>query len=73
MTTNEGDLSDQTDTQSRLSNGDEPSSLRALCVQLHEQVEAFLQEDFQEEILQHVQSQCRNSLQIISEALQRYP
>ena len=47
--------------------------LRILCAQLHEQIEAFLQEDIQEERLKAVQAQCRHSLDIIQEALDRYP
>lgn len=47
--------------------------LRILCANLHAKVEAFLQEDVETEILRSVQAQCRHSLGIISEALERYP
>lgn len=47
--------------------------LHTLCQQLNYQVEAFLAEDFKEEILRNTQLQCRHSLDIIHEALDRYP
>jgi len=55
-----------------MSNGDS-TPLRTLCAQLHAQVTAFLQEDVETEMLKNVQAQCRNSLNIISEAIERYP
>ena len=55
-----------------LSNGDS-HPLRTLCAQLHSQVMAFLDEHFKSANLQAVQAQTRRSLQIIQEALDRYP
>ena len=56
------------------SNGNvDPTPLRALCTDLHSQIEAFLQEDVETEVLRNVQKQCRHSLRIIQEALDRYP
>lgn len=52
-------------------NGDS-SSLRALCSEIHAQVEAFLQEDVETERLRSVQAQTRNSLAVIQEALDNY-
>lgn len=55
-----------------LSNGD-AHPLRALCAKLHSQIEAFLDENVKSARLQAVQAQTRRSLQIIQEALDRYP
>ena len=55
-----------------LSNGDS-HPLRALCAKLHSQIQAFLDENFKCARLQAVQAQTRRSLQIIQEALDRYP
>lgn len=55
-----------------LPNGDS-HPLRALCAQLHSQVVAFLDENFKSAHLQAVQAQTRRSLQIIQEALDKYP
>lgn len=55
-----------------LSNGDS-HPLQALCARLHSQVVAFLDENFKSTNLQAVQAQTRRSLQIIQEALDRYP
>ena len=52
-------------------NGDS-SSLRALCSELHAQVDAFLQEDVKTERLSSVQAQTRKSLAVIQEALDTY-
>ncbi|CAF9917673.1 hypothetical protein IMSHALPRED_003716 [Imshaugia aleurites] len=58
--------------ESPLSNGD-CNPLRTLCADLHARITAFLQEDVPTERLRDVQAQCRRSLAIISEALERYP
>lgn len=55
-----------------LANG-EHHPLRAVCISLHEKVNAFLTEDVETKRLQAVQSQTRASLQIIQEALDNYP
>lgn len=56
------------------SNGSaDAESLHTLCKRLHSQVEAFLAEDFKEEIFRNTQRQCRHSLSIIHEALEKYP
>lgn len=47
--------------------------LRALCASLNAQVTAFLDEDVKTEKLKFAQAQTRISLQIIQEALDRYP
>ncbi|KAL9126423.1 MAG: hypothetical protein Q9217_004515 [Psora testacea] len=51
----------------------EAHPLRTLCTELHKKIEAFLQEDIEEERLKAVQAQCRHSLSIIQEALDKYP
>ncbi|KAL9104553.1 MAG: hypothetical protein Q9163_000527 [Psora crenata] len=51
----------------------EAHPLRLLCTELHTKIEAFLQKDIEEERLRAVQAQCRHSLDIIHEALNRYP
>lgn len=48
------------------------SSIRALSADLHAQVTASLEEDVQTERLKAVQTQGRNSLTTIQEALDRY-
>lgn len=53
-------------------NGDS-TPLRTLCADLHTRITAFLDEDVPTERLRNVQAQCRHSLSIISEALERYP
>ncbi|KAI4198031.1 MAG: hypothetical protein LQ350_005542 [Teloschistes chrysophthalmus] len=62
-------------TDRPLPNGDSASpSLRSLCTSLHQEITAFLQEDFSKETtLQAVQEQTRKSLTIIQAALDRYP
>ncbi|KAL9580091.1 MAG: hypothetical protein Q9212_004702 [Teloschistes hypoglaucus] len=62
-------------TDRPLPNGDSASpSLRSLCTSLHQEITAFLQEDFSTETtLQAVQEQTRKSLTIIQAALDRYP
>lgn len=50
-----------------------PSPLRALCSKLHEQVFAFLGKEAETEILSKVQARCRHTVEIINEALKRYP
>lgn len=47
--------------------------LRALCTRLNAQITAFLHEDVKTEKLRATQAQTRISLQIIQEALDRYP
>ncbi|KAL2044311.1 hypothetical protein N7G274_003016 [Stereocaulon virgatum] len=54
-------------------NHEDSTPLRTLCAELHAKVEAFVQEDVETETLKNVQTQCRHSLSIISEALERYP
>ena len=56
-----------------LANGDNSHPLRALCARLHSQIKAFLEENTKNARLQAVQAQTRRSLQIIQEALDRYP
>ncbi|KAL8664942.1 MAG: hypothetical protein Q9202_002651 [Teloschistes flavicans] len=54
--------------------GSSSSSLRSLCTSLHEEITAFLQEDFSTETtLNAVQEETRKSLTIIQAALDRYP
>ena len=62
-------------TLQQLTNAENGNStpLRTLCADLHTKIEAFLQEDVKTEILKNVQTQCRHSLSIISEALEKYP
>ncbi|KAL8682189.1 MAG: hypothetical protein Q9186_001726 [Xanthomendoza sp. 1 TL-2023] len=57
----------------QIANGDQDDSLRSLCIDLHTQITAFLQEDFETETLRAVQIQTKKSLAIIQEALDRYP
>lgn len=47
--------------------------LRALCTRLNAQITTFLHEDVKSEKLKATQAQTRISLQIIQEALDRYP
>lgn len=47
--------------------------LRALCTRLNAQITTFLYEDVKTEKLKATQAQTRISLQIIQEALDRYP
>lgn len=56
-----------------LTNGSSSVSLDDVCAQLHQQVQSFLQEDVETEILRSVQKQCRHSLVIIHEAIKDYP
>ena len=51
----------------------ESHSLRALCDNLDQKIESFLEKDLEEPRLRAVQAQCRHSLAIIREALDRYP
>lgn len=62
----------QPPTAKALFNGD-LLPLRALCAKLHSQITAFLDEKVQNVRLQAAQAQTRRSLQIIQEALDRYP
>ena len=57
----------------KIVNGNSSAPLRDLCAELHKEVEAFLQEDVKTETLKSAQRQCRHSLDIISEAIERYP
>ncbi|MCJ1351230.1 MAG: 3'-phosphoadenosine 5'-phosphosulfate sulfotransferase [Icmadophila ericetorum] len=57
-------------THAQQSNGH--SSLRSLCLNLHNRIEAFLLEDVKTERLRKVQAQTKISLGAIQEALQRY-
>ena len=59
-----------TSSHAQHSNGH--SSLRSICVELRNRIEAFLQEDVQTERLRKVQTQTRISLRAIEEALERY-
>ena len=52
-------------------NGSSP--LRALCILLRSRIEAFLQKDVQKEKLRNVQAQTRTALDVVLEALDRYP
>ena len=74
MTTNgilrSTDYSDS--SQQTAVNGDS-HSLRSLCSELHQKIESFLQEDVEKEKLRAVQAQCRHSLAIVQEAIDRYP
>ncbi|KAK3174260.1 hypothetical protein OEA41_001504 [Lepraria neglecta] len=72
MPETETELSTNGQTEQPINQGDS-TPLRTLCADLHAKVEAFLQEDVETEILRSVQAQCRHSLGIISEALERYP
>lgn len=47
--------------------------LRTLCTRLNAQITTFLHEDVKTEKLKATQAQTRISLQIIQEALERYP
>lgn len=49
------------------------SPLRALCSELHEKVFTFLQQKAETEILKNVQAQCRHTISIIHDAIERYP
>lgn len=51
----------------------ERTPLRALCTRLNAQITTFLHEDVKTEKLKATQAQTRISLQIIQEALDRYP
>ena len=48
-------------------------SLIELSAKLHDRIQAFLKEDVESEVLRQVQEQTRGSLEIIHEALRRYP
>lgn len=58
--------------QPNVTDGDS-HSLRVLCKQIHHKINAFLQEESKEERVVDAQSQCRNSMNIIGEAIKRYP
>ena len=60
-----------TSAQKSTNGGIDP--LRILCSEVRRSIDAFLQKDFTEEVLWSVQLQCRNSLDIIREAIDRYP
>jgi hypothetical protein len=46
--------------------------LPELCARIHEKIEEFLDEEFEEEGLKRVQRQTRTSLKVIEDALERY-
>ena len=48
------------------------SSLPIVCEQIHQRVEAFLSKEPDSERLRGVQEQCRTSLRVIEEAIERY-
>ena len=47
-------------------------SIRPLCVRLSERIGAFLQEELEDQVLQHVQSQTRVALGVVTAALEKY-
>lgn len=49
-----------------------PPALPELCARVNQKVEAFLNTEGGNERVKGVQAQCRLSLQVIEEALQRY-
>ena len=58
--------------QRSFANGD-ATPLRTLCTRLNVQITTFLHEDVKTERLKSAQAQTRISLQIIQEALDKYP
>jgi hypothetical protein len=50
----------------------EHRSLRQTCAELHERVNAFLDENIDDELLKRVQDQTRISLGVVEEALSKY-
>lgn len=73
MTETEAHVSAQRKNQPELTDNGTPSPLRTLCAEVHEKVFAFLQQKAETELLMSVQAQCRNTISIISNALERYP
>ena len=49
-----------------------PPALPALCAQIHEKVERFLNSEPKTERIKNAQAQSRRSLECIEEALRRY-
>lgn len=64
--------SDTSPPQDPIAEGDS-TPLRNLCSRLNAQITTFLHEDVKTERLKATQAQTRISLQIIQEALDRYP
>lgn len=62
-----------TDTSQDLIVECDSTPLRTLCIRLNAQITTFLYEDAKTERLKATQAQTRLSLQIIQEALDRYP
>ena len=48
------------------------NSIRSVCVRLNERVQAFLEEETEDELLKKVQAQTRVALGVISAALEKY-
>lgn len=47
-------------------------SIRPLCDKLNRRIEAFLEEELEDEVLRHVQTQTRVALGVITAALEKY-
>lgn len=73
MTETEAHVCAQSNGQPQLSENGTFSSLRSLCPEVHDKVFAFLQQKAETGILMKVQAQCRNTIDILSDALERYP
>lgn len=65
-----GDGAEQAAAMSPATNGVAPFA--ELCAQIYSRVEKFLTDDLPAEGLKGTQEQTRNSLDVISEALERY-
>ena len=47
-------------------------TIRPLCARLNARIEVFLEEELEDEVLKHVQSQTRVALGVITTALEKY-
>ena len=52
--------------------GDADGSIRDVCLSLNERVQAFLEEEPEDELVRKVQAQTRVALGVITTALEKY-